>query len=327
MEREPAMFLPERIRDVLRRKSSRDPASRFSTKLHVLLTYTNDNPTFQEMVGLAWITDDEFKMNKAVLASVMGIKLNSVNVNLRDLHFEQKQRDKDGWTRWRRAGFTRQSNGLEAEADAAPSPRRSPQIEPGFVGKSPSVPFALGGLSEQNTEVFLMQAQRLWTEVLQCSPTSAVVTDIAIERAAERFRYHEQPPANAREVIAAIIRPSAGERLSFADFCRFLAMFGPEKTVMLKIAGLLTCSNATGKWLTFDRDHTTARPPFAYFLGDTPNCLFVHHGDNLHEKVFNDPVVDAAQPYLVDEFGILYKDWDDWFAKHPVREGFGAPYA
>jgi hypothetical protein len=325
VDREPATFLPESVREVLKRKSSRDPSSRFPTKLHLLLTYVSDNPNMQEMIGLSWLSDDEFQMNKVILSNVMGLKVNTLNVNLRDLHFEQKQRDKDGWTRWKRSGFTRASNSIDADGEASESGRRPPASDPGFLGKSPSVPFTLARVSERSADLFLTQAQQLWTDVLQCSPTSAVDIGIAIDRAAERFRYHEQPLANAREVISAIIRPAAGDRLFFADFCRFLAMFGPEKTVMLKIAALLTCSNATGKWLTFDRDHNTARAPFAYFLVETPNCLCVQHADNLHERVFNDPVVPAGEgSYLVDDYGMTYRDWDDWFAQHPVRQGFGA---
>jgi hypothetical protein len=322
MEREPATFLPEHIRDVLKRKSSRDPASRFPKKLHLLLSYVSDLPTLEDQVGLAWTSEDEFKMNKSTLADVMGIKLNTLNVNLRDLKFQQLQRDKDGWTRWKRSGFTRATNGIDAEGDLPASPRRPPvQSDAGFVGRSPSVPFVLGKLTDPQNERFLTDSHRLWTEVLQCSPTSPVPTDVAIERAATRFRYPEQPLQNAKEVVEAIIRPSSSDsKLIFTDFCRFLAMFGPERTIMLKIASLLTCSNATGKWLTFDRTHATARPPFAYFETSIPNCLSIHHADNTHEKVYNVPTLESGgDGYLIDEYGKQYKDWDDWFGQHPIK--------
>jgi hypothetical protein len=329
MEREPATFLPEHIRDVLKRKSSRDPASRFPKKLHLLLTYVSECPTLEDQIGLAWTNEDEFKMNKSTLAEVMGIKLNTLNVNLRDLKFQQLQRDKDGWTRWKRTGFTRATNGIDAEGDVpASTPRPPPQSEAGFVGRSPSLPFALGKLSEPQNERFLMDSHNLWTEVLQCSPTSPVPTDFAIERIATRFRYPEQPLQNAREVVEAIIRPSSSDtKLVFTDFCRFLAMFGPERTIMLKIASLLTCSNATGKWLTFDRSRPAARPPFAYFDSSTPNCLMIHHADNTREKVYNVPTIESGQiGYLIDESGKQYKDWDEWFARHPIKQqqmGYG----
>jgi hypothetical protein len=331
MDREPATFLPESIRDALKRKSSRDPTSRFHTKLHLLLSYSIDSPTFQDQIGLAWVTDDEFKMNKSVLSEVMGIKLNTLNVNLRDLHFQQLQRDKEGWTRWKRAGFTRAANTVDNEGETTlPSPLRRPAhaTEPGFVGRNPSLAFTLGHLTDLQNARFLSDSHRLWNAILQCSPTVAVSADVAIDRAADRFRYEEQPLQNAKDVIDAIIRPStADSRLVFTDFCRFLAMFGPESTIMLKIASLLTCSNGTGNWLTFDRGHSASRTPFAYFDPAVPNCLVVHHGDNMMEKVYNNPTAESGrEPYVIDEFGKVYKDWDEWFGKHPVRQPltFGA---
>jgi hypothetical protein len=321
MERDPAPFLPAHIREVLKRKSSRDPASRFPKKLHSLLTYVTEVPGLEEQVGLAWVADDEFKMSKNTLASVMGIKLNTLNVNLRDLHFSQTQRDKDGWTRWKKAGFTRSGTGIDPD-DGLPSPlRTTAKVDAGFVGRAPSIPFNLGKLTDQMSERFLMESQQLWTSVFQCSPTSPVQTDAAIEKAALRFRYQEQPLENAKDVIDAIVRPATSDsRMVFADFCRFLAMFGPEKTIMLKIASLLTCSNASGKWLSFDRDHSGARPPYAYFDLQMPNCLVIHHGDNSQERVYNNPIVEAGtETYLVDDSGKGCKDWDEWFTKHPVR--------
>jgi hypothetical protein len=319
MERDPAPFLPVHIREILKRKSSRDPSSRFPKKLHLLLSYVSDAPNLEDQVGLAWVTDDEFKMSKTTLASVMGIKLNTLNVNLRDLHFDQLQRDKDGWTRWKKAGFTRTTSGLEG--DDPPLPIASAPIpRPGLIGRNPSVPFTLGKLTSQQSEQFLGDAHNLWGSLFQCSPTSPVSTDIAIEKAAVRFRYHEQPLENAKDVIDAIIRPASNDsRLLFADFARFLAMFGPEKTIMLKIASLLTCSNASGKWLSFERDHSAARP-VGFFDLAMPNCLVINHGDQTCEKVYNDPTaVAGTESYVIDDAGKAYKDWDDWFAKHPIR--------
>jgi hypothetical protein len=101
-------------------------------------------------------------------------------------------------------------------------------------------------------------------------------------------------------------------------------MFGPEKTVMLKIAALLTNSNKSGKWLTFERDKSAVTPPCAFFDATVPNCLVVHHGDCSQERVYNLPTAEAlAGPYLVDERSCKYKDWDEWFGRHPVKQQGG----
>jgi hypothetical protein len=307
-DRGPATFLPEHIRDALRRKSSRDPASRFTKKLHILLTYV-DQTGDHERVGLAWLSDDEFKMNKTILASVIGIKLNTLNVNLRDLHFTLTLREKDGWTHWKHEGFTRATSGVDP--DEVPV---SALIN--LTTKSSPEPFTLGRLSREQHEQFYADARALWLEVFQCPPTLAVNREVAIDRAAGRFRYNEQPLQNAREVIEAIIIPRPlDSKLTFTDFCRFLAMFGPANAVMPKIAAVLTCSNASGKWLTFDR--MSPRLPYAAFDEAIPNCLVVHHGDHTLEKIYNNPTTEAM--YLIDDFGRVCRDWDEWFAGHPVK--------
>jgi hypothetical protein len=238
----------------------------------------------------------------------MGIKVNTLNVNLRDLNFEMTARDKDGWTRWRRVGFTRSFNGLDPNNDLHASPE--------------SAPFEVGRLSEADQNRFQSECRRLWADVLQCSPTARVSAEQALICLAERFRYGEQPLDNARDVLAALLCTSPDDaHLVFMDFSRFMAQFGPEKTVMLKAAALLACSNDTGRWLTFERNRARAELPLAYFDVHCANCLTVCHGDGGREKVYQNPFVEAdKEPYLVDEEGHAYRDWDDWFDEHPVRQ-------
>jgi hypothetical protein len=258
-------------------------------------------------------------MNKATLAEAMGIKLNTLNVNLHDLNFVQLQRDKSGWTFWKRAGFTRTANSLELDSGPSSGRTARPPVN-GFLGKSPTISFTLGRLADQQTSQFMAETQRLWGELLQCSATSPVAIDRALDSVAERFRYPEQPLQNARDVLDAIIRPSCTDgKFTFTDFCRLLAMLGPERTVMAKIASLLTNSNSTGQWLTFEREGIDAAP-CTFFDWAMPNCLVVRHAGMVSERVYNVPTAEAqVEVYPLDDFGKAYRDWDEWFSTHPVR--------
>jgi hypothetical protein len=93
--------------------------------------------------------------------------------------------------------------------------------------------------------------------------------------------------------MRAIVTPrSASGRFSFQEFCRFFAMFGPQRTVMLKIVSLLQCLNSTGKWLTFHTDpEIRASGTYGSFDTRMPNCLMLNHGDRAVTRVFNDPTV------------------------------------
>jgi hypothetical protein len=149
-----------------------------------------------------------------------------------------------------------------------------------------------------------------------------------IDRVAKRFKHNEQPLDNARDVIRAIMCPTGYEPSpTFQDFCRFLAMFGPQQTIMVKIAALLTCSNDSGKWLTFDCQPGSVRAlPYAAFDENQPNCLVVRHVDQGVDRVYNDPNVDANNGmYLMDDAGKTYSGWADYFSQKPVRSGF-TPY-
>jgi hypothetical protein len=55
-------------------EAEEQPGPRFSVskKLHLLLSYVSEAPTLEDRAGVAWTSDNEFKMNKSILADVMG---------------------------------------------------------------------------------------------------------------------------------------------------------------------------------------------------------------------------------------------------------------
>jgi hypothetical protein len=306
MARDPPSFLPDHIRDVLKRKSTRDPMTRFPTKLHLLLSYTQDLPSYQEMVGLAWINETEFRMNKNTVANVMVIKTNTLNVNLHDLKFRNIGLDEEGWTRWTRSGFTRSFNGLV--------PNKV------FSQSGAWALLKLERLTAEEQNLFQSECTRLWSEILKCNRDCPVPLRRAVPWLAEHLRCGEQPLDNACKVISTILCPRFNcAHFLFADFCQFMAQFGPERTVMLKIASLLGCSNATGQWLTFEKDQGHLKVPVAYFGAKCENCLTVCHGDGWVERLYQNPCVEAESGrYLIDDDGNTYQDWEEWFDDHPV---------
>jgi hypothetical protein len=98
-----------------------------------------------------------------------------------------------------------------------------------------------------------------------------------------------------------------------------MAMFGPDRTVMLKIASLLDCSRRTGQWLSFDTDGFLLPPLAGSFDGQEPNCLVIRNKGNA-TRVWNAPLVEsnANIGYVCDQVGHTYGCWSDYFEKHPV---------
>lgn len=342
--RDPAEFLPHDIREMLKRKSSRDPGSQFHTKLHSLLSLSQGDQALENEIGIAWISNDEFKIHKQRLAATMGIKLNSLNVNLRSCQFTSRLRDRDGWTRWSRPGFSRYSNVCESGAtptvmDSDGMPRathrtvisdKQRSIVPTF-----SRPFSLGAISNLENDRFMDEARRAWQELVpNRSPTVSVNASYLLDRAAKMFRFNsnqdeEQSEENARAVMGALLvsRKPEDTELSFADFARFLAMFGPKETVMLKILSLLSLGQSgddveSRTWLNFDR-HTPDEElglPCARFSEPMPNCLVIRQRDGSVRSAYNNPLVQESGEYVIDDSGHTYSSWVDYFDKKPLEQ-------
>ena len=331
-----AQRLPPDLQAALKRKSSRDPNSRFPRKLHLLLTYLSTDPALEEEIGLSWINDTHFKMKKKNVAAVMGIKLNTMNVNLRDLGFEQLQHDKNGWTEWKKDGFTRNSlfnEGSEGIAASDPSQMLNPLGMPqGMLPPTSnipkrsqtkkyseySIPMTIEQVSPIDKTNFEQTVNEIWGMISGGQPE--LPASVFIEKAAEYFRQPEQPIQNAQEVISAIVDPSHQSTLNRSDLYKFLAMFGPPKTAMLKIASLLLCSNNNGNWLYFDPRQVPQGQMNGSFDPLKPNCLVIRYSNNVVRRVWNHPIIDAFGIYLIDDNENRYTAWDKYFESEQQQQ-------
>lgn len=310
-ESDPMNILPPDIQTILKRKSSRDPTSRFTTKLHLLLSYVSQNPDLEEKIGCGWVTEEEFRINKRILVNVMGIKINTLNVNLHTLGFIQQKHNKDGWTLWKRPNFTRTSQDITDPAASTPQPKHQKVYTPNFT---------LGPVPPAEFDNFIEKCKQIWMELFQTNDVlKPIQTNYFIEKAATRFKQSEQPTDNARDVLKAIIAPSQPDCIDFNQFCRFMAMFGPEQTIMLKIASLLGCSNATGQWLMFEKFSPQVLNQFyGAFEELQPNCLMLNSKPPV--RIWNLPNVSAQNnnKYIFDQNRKQYSSWEEYFQNNPV---------
>jgi len=297
--------LPPDLQTILKRKSSRDPQSRFTSKLLSLLAYVSSYPSMEDSVGVAWVDENIFKMNKKTLSTILSIKPNTLNVNLRDLKFEpQSGKAKDGWTLWKKDQFSRSSAPAQAEAPAA---------------KPADVLFHLGCVQPNHVTDFFSESQMIWRQLTNATVSSPVSMPNFLRKAAARFKQEGQEEQNALDVLTAIMSPKNSDTIAFEQLARFLAMFGPERTIMLKIASLLNYSQKSRQWLYFDTDLTHTPAVYGMFDASEPNCLVIHSYGTI-SKVWNLPLTDMGQgKYLIDERGRQYGSWAEYFEAHPVN--------
>lgn len=310
--------LPPEVQAILRRKSSRDPASQFTPKLHTLLTLSTESPQREDELGLGWLGNNEFRMNKKLVGEIMGIKINTLNVNLKNLGFKQTQRDKDGWTHWQKADFTKDNCGISSMDDQQKQKRCKSQIGASNLTYSgrigPDIP-----IREQIETSFRNECKKVWCSLFSVNKESYPVNDF-IPAAARILKQERQPQNNAESVLKAIIHPRQDSNgfVTFQDFCRFLAMFGPPKSSMLKIASLLEHSNNTGNWLTFLPETQQPNTFYGAFDPITPNCLVLHKKNGTEIKIYNKPQIEAdGTCYLVDSMGREYSNWTEFFNMNP----------
>lgn len=321
---DPMSILPGEIQSILKRKSSRDPSSRFASKLHLLLSYVSKfgDPALEDKIGCGWVNDEEFKLNKRTISQVLGIKLNTLNVNLHALHFIQQKHNKDGWTLWRREGFTRNSPDVAEAPSTQMTQKAIKSVTPTVMQPDPSIypiyRISLGQTSLFDNDIFTNKARQIWFELTNIDINSPAIAHNLIQNAANKFRQPEQPLPNAIEVLQAIMTPNPSQQtITFLQFAKLLAMFGPEGSIMLKIASLLSCSNSTGQWLFFGK--LDAIPMFyGSFSDEQPNCLELFQQGRNPVRVWNMPLVDASQPYIKNE-NEFFNSWEDYFNRYPFN--------
>lgn len=323
-----ALSLPPEIQIVLKRKSSRDPASRFSNKLLSLLNYAGSNLNLQEYIGVGWLNECRFRINKKRLIAIMDIKLNTLNVNLKDLRFRQLQGDQNGWTIWERPGFRFDSTvddlaKVERSTDAAQQWHAFEEAAGTKLSKLKDI--NIGMADAETVHSFKRIAASMWDEFLAMHPQSKSKIDKAefLDAAAKRFRASHQKLSNSKLVLETIFMCFSSESLGVVDFAKLLALFGPEATLMEKIASILKSSNEYHDWLKIVHDPSELvnfRDPeiYGFFDVNEHNCFTLKRANKPDLKIYNIVDQPATGEYLIDSNGVKYGSWQDYFGRNSI---------
>ncbi|EAY19886.1 39 kDa initiator binding protein, putative [Trichomonas vaginalis G3] len=327
------IILPPDIHEMIKRKSSRDPSSRFANKLHILLKFAGSDPKMIEYIGAGWISDTQFRINKKRLGAVMEIKLNTLNVNLRDLGFQQLQQDKNGWTEWTREKFTitsTLSDLADITSDKNGQKDVAKQLKSSNIDDSQSSKFVILRdvmISKCDPEIqqqFRRFTVSIWDELIEASGGKTTFTlDDFIFLAARRFRISKQSLKNATQLIRVIFLCADTTQVTLSDFTKFMAKFGPEETLMEKVGGMLSSSNHHGNWLNVTTDPSGLSNPdglYGYFDNTEQNCIIFVYQNIFTFKVWNRVNVASSDgKYLVDQNDNEYDSWEQFFQINPMK--------
>ena len=338
--------LPDFVKEIINQRSSRNPASRFERKIHTLLSYVETNPEDFETIGLQWISDGRFRMNKKIVKEVLGIKENSLNSNLRRLEFIQTSGDKLGWTEWYKKDFNKvELSSFQNEAIPI-SDEQFPRIMVSSVfsnqANQQSLPIpsedafskaahiSLGGITEERKQNVLKQAIQIWQEIANNDTSESLSGEYFLFRLAKKWLLPGQDFNNALSVLSNILILDSS-MISFINFYKVYCAFGPEPTVMNKIADLLDVCAGDDGWLYFGfslAEIKSVTLQYAYFDDNEPNCLVLVNGPN-STKVWNIPDIKSNESYVFSEDSNYYREWSSFFnlssfemprIQHPPQE-------
>ena len=320
------VVLPEYIREVISQRSTRNPGSRFARKIFTLLSYVDTKPEAVNDVGLQWITDDRFRMNKKILRNLLEIKENSLNVNLRKLSFIQLQNDKGGWTEWTKKDFTRRemasisADGQEEQPFGhllvdgilqQPMPQMQGTMQQDVMFMKAN-DISLGAISADRKANIIKKAILIWQEIVENDSLDVVSSEFAVFKIARRWQLPGQSFENALSVIKVVLAPNElSQTVSFIDFYRLYAAFGPEPAAMLKIKSILDAGAGENGWIYFGFSSLEVKKfvdQYACFDENEPNCLICVNGLDAC-KAWNLPDANVGESYIYGDNGNYYNDW------------------
>lgn len=324
--------LPSELQETIRRKSSRDPNCRFVRKLHLLLNYVSENPETENQIGIGWVNDEVFRINKKVLIAIMDIKLNTLNVNLRDLKFQQLQSNIDGWTLWKKPGFNRRDVQLDSKPNQMNDDDEIFTLEdplrkdPGLIDIPQIVNrIKLGCMLQSQEDEFFQICNQQWQHIVDSDSLNVVSSSFFIPRVAKYYKLPNQSIQNSFDVMKAIITPQDTPNVRFIDFAYFLARFGPPETVMVKIDSLLKCATKGRHWLycgIIPAPEKIGDEVIAAFDDKLFNCLTIFYPRGIQTHAWNMPLVEASQNYILDDNKIQYENWEKFFEAHPIPDQY-----
>ena len=172
-----------------------------------------------------------------------------------------------------------------------------------------------GGVSKDGKDTFWRQAQAQWRALF--GDAEAVDSKLFVKKAGEAMRLPKQAESNARETLAWFFDIGTLDSVDFAQFCAFLAMFGPSETAIRKIGHFLKCPTELKDAVMYI-DLEEVRDPEVDIEEIQANEFTIMIGET-EKVVYNRPDVNTDGKYLIDGDGKEYSSWLEYFEANPVE--------
>jgi hypothetical protein len=306
--------VPGDLLDRIRSRSNRKEQSRFPYKLWDLLSWSGRDPARLSACGCGWKDDDQFYINKSVLCTVMDIKPNTLNVNLRELGFVKLSREEQV-SIWKHPSIS--ENDRSGYFGSIRNVRSRPESVAGFSVQEAYLPlleplelFLCPNFQQANVNQFKYDVIIQWEKLIQSELTFAVPRDWFIDL----LMHHIAPTQDSQfdgDLLDQVLESRIPWLVEVLDFAKLMARFGPFRTFGEKLKQYHNV-------IRFQH-HDLFMPVQAgeYFARTFHNCFCFRASQNCGEYHFyNLPYADSNSQYLVDEDDVVYVNWEQMLKRH-----------
>lgn len=309
--------IPEDLLRAIRTRSNRSEESRFPYKVWQLLNWAGKDDRRGEICGCGWVSDTEFFIKKQTICDVLQVKMNTLNVNLRTLGFEQT-RSKDGEkTFWRNEAFSIDANtkSFAKVRNIRCRPEVLANLSLQAVYLPVLEPLQLYSMSDQDVNIFKKTVVDEWESMIGSNLIFAVAMSHFINVLIHRLEsWKQQHGANEKYIIQQVLAPRMPNVVDIFDFAVFLARFGPVCSLYDKLHQYQAIINDTAR---NDAYRYSVPSLTSYFSGTFHNCFRFQLPPTGEYHCYNLPLAESNAQFLTDEDGMMYPSFKAVFQQNP----------
>lgn len=300
--------LPADLIQKIQTRSNRKEQSRFPYKLWRLLAWAGQDKEKAALCGCGWTNEEEFFIHKKILAKVLNLKTNTLNVNLKTLGFVQSRQRNGDTTFWKNKGFTAVScvQDMERIRNARCKPESLQNLDIRAVNLPLLEELQLYMLDEHQICLFKKNVITDWERLVGSKLIFAIALPDFMNALTDKLQNAAGSMVfNDLYAVQQLLAPRVPNVIDIFDFAVFLARFGPFNNVPVKI-------------FQFQQILSEIRPDFfmynapsltSYFSQTFHNCFRFQLPQIGEYHCYNLPHISSSSPFLVDEDGTTYSNW------------------
>jgi len=303
----PEARLPDDLLDYIRKRSNRNEQSRFPYKIWTVLSWVGDDQAKAEKAGCGWMNTNEFFINKRILCETLDVKINTLNVNLKTLGFQQTRNKSGELSYWKNSFFTRSScdNNLERIRNSRCRPESLSVLNSRAVYLPLLDQIQLFMMDEKNIHVFKRDVIDHWETLVGSKLVFAITMSLFCKSFISSF---DESVGYKPEFfpLQQYLTPRTPNVINIFDFAVFLARFGPYANIPVKIMEYQAILPDIRQDFFMFNSPTIS----SYFAMTYHNCFKFPLSPNGEYHCYNLPLVSSSSQYIVDEDGTVYKSWN-----------------